>query len=670
MTRKAGARRGALGAILALFMLHTIMCARLFPTLGAIVERETPVVMVDHGIHEYHGRLGAEFFREHGRTWGYDFFFMAGYPETPVWDSSSNPSILFHLIGGGKDYRAYKVGLSLASILVIGGVAGGAWATGLGAWEAAAAGWLGWFVFWTGFPSALWRSGLFAFVLAAAGVGLLLGLCVRFDRRPSRGGWCALMGAGAGLFFVHVTTPVMAAGGLLAFYAVAAKRHGARWHGAVFGATVLAVLANLFWLAPLWRFRGIRTGSGLFMTTNSAWFLVQYYLAPSIEGRTGLVLFVLGTAGLLAWVRRGLGAASAAFGGAILGMALLTGLGSLWEPTKTLEPLRFRVALHFLLAIPAGSLVVVLTGWLARIVGGGRRGVVVAGLAWALALGGWGALERGFFEASARSLLAYRPMVVGLAPEAKRMVGWLKENTDISARVMFEDQLRLLEATDPESVHWTALLPFLLEPEQRLFIGGLYQTAFIKHHDMAAFGDFKLGDRSINEWSPEDLKTYCDRYNVGWVVCWSPLSRYWFDRFGLAKRVATLPRYSTANRPVSTNEHEWKTMILSSGLEVARRYMSEGEGAYAIYKVDRPHSYFLKGKGRVVSVGPNRVELADLEPEGGAVVLGMHWMDTWKCEENVVLKPEVVEFDPVAFVRMEMGGAMRSVVLFNGYGRQ
>ena len=65
----------------------------------------------------------------------------------------------------------------------------------------------------------------------------------------------------------------------------------------------MAVAANLPWLVSLWRFRGIRTGSGLFMTTDSPRFLVDYFLA-SRRSRAGpaLVLLVLGTgAGWSAW---------------------------------------------------------------------------------------------------------------------------------------------------------------------------------------------------------------------------------------------------------------------------------------------------------------------------------------------------------------------------------
>ena len=57
----------------------------------------------------------------------------------PVWDSSSNLSILFNLIGGHDDYRAYKVGLLACSLLLPVAIALGAWAAGLGAAEVAAA---------------------------------------------------------------------------------------------------------------------------------------------------------------------------------------------------------------------------------------------------------------------------------------------------------------------------------------------------------------------------------------------------------------------------------------------------------------------------------------------------------------------------------------------------
>jgi len=661
---------GAWLAVGVVFAAHAIQAAWLFPSVGAIFDPASPVVVVDHAIHEYHGALGARFAREAGTTWGYDPSFMAGYPETPVWDSSSNPSILFDLLGGARagNYRPYKVGLFAASVLGLVAIGAGAWAAGLKAGEVASGVGLAWLYFWAGFPIALWRSGLFAFLSASCGVGLLLGLCVLFDRRPTRGVWLALAAAGSGLFFVHVTAPILAGGGALAFLATVGRRHGWRWHASVIGAAGVTVASNLFWLVPLWRFREIRVGSGYFMTTDSARFLLDYYLGPSVDARIGLVLLGAGAAGLVGWWFGGRRPAAAAYGGSIAWLVLLTGFGSLWEPTKTLEPLRFRVSFCLLLAIPAGSALVMASAGLARAIGG-RRGRIAVVAAWLSILGTWAATDRRFFLASGLTLAVRRPLVVGVPLEGKALAAWFRANTDLSARILFEDQLRLLEPTDPESVHWTPLLPALLGDDARLFVGGLYQTAFIKHHQMAAFGDFTLGDRPINEWTSAEVAAYSDRYNLGWVVCWSPLSRFWFDRHPGARRVATLPRSATPNRPVSANEHEWMAMIRRAGPEVARKYMFEGEASYAIYRLDRPHSYFLRGTGRIVSVAPNRVELADVEPEGGVAILSLHWLDTWRSEPTVTLKPEPMPPDPVDFVRIEAKGRIPRLVLSNGYAR-
>ncbi len=666
-TSPRGRRWPALVALALVFAGHGWLASRLFPSWGSIVDRGSPVLVVDHAIHEYHGGLGARFVRESGTTWGYDPSFMAGYPETPVWDSSSNPSIAFDLLGGSKagDYRGYKVGLFLAPILALGALAAGARAAGLGAWEVAVASLLAGLYFWAGFPIVLWRSGLFAFLSASFGAALLLGLCARFDRRPGRWAWLALALCGSGLFFVHVTAPILAGGGALAFYAAVGRRHGWRWHASVLGAAAVTVAANLPWLGALWRFRSIRVGSGLFMTTDSAWYLLDYYLGPSVDARLGLASIVLGFVGLAGWAWRGRRGAAAAFGGSLVALIALTALGSLWGPTKVLEPLRFRVAFCLLLAVPAASSVVGGTRGLARGLGGGIHGALAATLAWVLALGGWAEADPLVFRELVRTVAIDRPLVVGTTPEMRGLVDWIRANTDLSGRILLEDQLRLLEPTDAESVHWTPLLPDLLGTDQRLFIGGLYQTAFIEHHRMAAFGDFQLGDRPIDAWSPAELAGYCRLYNVGWVAAWSPLSRFCLDRFPLASRVATIPRYSTPNRPVSANEHEWRAMIGRAGPAVARRYMIEGESSYAIYRVDRPRSYFLRGKGRIVAAGPNRVELADVEPEGGSALLSLHWLDTWKADPPAPLGPEAAGGDPVPFVRIEAAQAIPRLVLYN-----
>jgi len=649
---------------------HAWKTARLFPSVASIFDPTTPVVIVDHAIHEYHGALGARFLKANGTTWGYDPFFMAGYPETPVWDSSSNPSIAFWTLGGeANGFRSYKLGIFALSVLGFVTLILGGRAAGLGWNELAVATTLAGIYFWVEQPVSFLRTGLFAFVGAGLGSALLLGLCVRIDKTPDHWwAWSALALTGAGLFFTHVTAPILVGPGALAFYFTVARRHEWRWHLKVLGAVGFTVGLNLIWLVALWKFRGLRVGSGFFMTTDDPWFLWTYYLAPSVDSRTGLFLMIFGALGLVGWWFGGNRPAAAAFGGSIAFLIALTGFGSLWEPTKTLEPLRFRIVFCLLLAIPAGSALVLGPPWLARRLGGGRWARIGVASALVFAWLGWVRGEPLFFQSCANWLVYDRPLAVGYPPEARPLIDWLKRETDLSGRILFEDQLRLLEKTDAESTHWTPLLPALLGPDTRMFLGGLYQTAFIQHHEIAAFGDFQLGDRPIDTWTPAEIAAYADRYNVGWVVCWSPLSRFVFDRLTGVKRLATLPRHATFGRPPANNERERTAITRLAGLAAARRYIGEGESNYAVYRLDRPRSYFLRGRGRIVAVAPNRVEVADVEPDAeGIAVLSLHWLDTWKTDPPTTIRPEPALPDPVPFIRIETKRPIPRLVIENGY---
>jgi hypothetical protein len=305
------------------------------------------------------------------------------------------------------------------------------------------------------------------------------------------------------------------------------------------------------------------------------------------------------------------------------------------------------------------------TGTLSRLASGGRLGGLAAVVFWTVALGGWYASNPRFFQVCWRQVSQNRPLVVGLTPEMRGLIAWIRDQTDLSARILLEDQLRLLEPTDPESTHWTPLLPHFLGKDERTFIGGVYHGAFIKHNQVASFGDFQLGGRPIDTYSSQDFDRYAGRYNLGWVICWSPLSRFWFDHHPGARRIGTLPRFATPDRPVSSNEHEWRILVGRGGLEAARRYMGEGESQYAVYQLDRPRSYFLKGKGRLVASGPNRVEFADVEPEAGAVVLSLHWLETWRSDPPLRLLPEPASPDPVDFVKVDLDRPIKKLVLWN-----
>ncbi|WP_406700584.1 hypothetical protein V5E97_17440 [Singulisphaera sp. Ch08] len=658
----------AIAMLATIFTAHIIQSFWIFPTPRALMDDEHPVLLVDHALHLYHGALGSQFLREHGTTWGIDPFFMAGYPESPIWDSSSNLSILFqYLAGGGYHPRAYNIGLLVCSILVVAFIPLGTAASGIRLSETAVAALLAWLYFHSEWADMFWRSGLFAFVTASAGTVLLIGTLLRYDRRPTKIGWFMLAGVSSAVWYTHVTAPILALGAVIGFVIATALRHNWRWRLAVVAAGVLALIVNLIWIGPFWRFRGIRSPQTYFMAPDTGWYLVSQYLTNNLDGPLSLFILLVGGMGLIAWLVQGQWVRASTFGGAIvicLGLALF---GGMWSVTRTLEPLRFKVPLHFLLAVPAGSLLAVGSARLAKAWGGGRKGPVLVAVGWSLILGITGVLLPNGAAILKKQILVERPLVAGLRPEMSQLVRSLRESTAPSARILFEDQLRLHENTDPESTHWTPLLPILLGRDKRQFIGGLYHMAFITHHQHTSFGDFHLGGRPIDACSPEYLRAYSYLYNIGWAVCWSPLSRCCFDQWGQAHRVMTIPRYHSPDQPISTNMQQWQALTRRVGPERAKQYMTEGEGQYNLYRIERPQSFFLNGQGRLADVTYNRIELADTTPQNGSLILSVHWHDTWRTDPPLQLDPFYATDDPVPFVRIATSQAHKRIVLYNSY---
>lgn len=659
-----------LSLLAVLMLLHAWQSVRLFPSMGALLDPDQPVLSVDHALHTYHGALGAGFLARHGTPWGLDPSFMAGYPESPLWDSSSNLSLLFQLPAGGKVAPlAYKLGLLgcglvLMPALVWGAIAG----VGLGFGAVVAGGVLAWLYVWVGFPVSLWISGLFSFITASALMVLLLGLLIGFDRRPSAALWLAITGLGAIAFWAHVTAPIVAFGGLCGFLLATVRKHRARWTLSLILAAALVASLNLVWLIPLWQLREIRTGSGFFLTSTSPWVLPLHLVFQPLDGRVSLLIIVLGAGGLLRWWVTGRGVAAATFGGAALFLMLLAGLGSLWGPTRILEPLRFRIPLVLALACPAGSLLADVASLISCRFRHRASAVLTTSALGLAVLAGLGFLIPDTARFIASSLVDPPKLVVGYRPEMLALVESIRERTDLSGRIMLEDQLRLFEATAPESTHWTPLLPALLAPEQRQFIGGLYHAAFIQHHKATSFGDFHLGGRILTDWSILDLSDYLDRYNVGWVIAWSPVTRFVFDRFPGASRIDEIPRFVTRGLIVPAAERQWQAIADRSGADLANRYLREGGQNYVVYKLDRPRTYFLAGGGELVSSGPNRLEFRNVSPgPDGAALLSLHWHKTWQTDPPCSLERVSMPGDPVDFVRIHLPSEVPSLVLENSY---
>jgi hypothetical protein len=696
---------------------HLWLTFNLFPSWQALVN-DQPVISVDHAIHLYHGYLGAKFLKEHGTSWGYDPYFMAGYPKTPVYDSSSGPAELFQLaIPGSYSPRAYKIGIALliALVPVAIGLAGWGYEMTLPKLVCVLCCTV-WF-WWVGFADMLTRTGLVAFVWASALAVLVPGLFMRWATERGWTSWLALAVATALGIQAHSIFPLMVVAPLLLGYAWFTVRGGNRigqpktrpdwrWHAATWASLALALLATSFWWWPLIKFLPLKTASDLFMTYRGnpldpltkrvAALLLDYYLLR--DALIPLLLVFFGLIGLVRWCVIGRGVLAVMLGTQVAVLALLTFGGSEWQVTRHLEPLRFQVPLGLTLCLPAGEGIFFLgataLGFMVSRGSKPRAGsgipnqrradaphspaysvrlpivwrVMIERVGAALSIGlailitfpslWWARIglnptirPPSTWQSTIALIRNARPLAVGLRPEMMELVAWIRQNTDNSARILFEDQLRLLEGRDPsapESLHWTPLLPLLTD---RQFVGGLYHLAFIPQQ-RAAFGDWNLAGRNIREWSADELWALLEQYNIGWVITWS--------------RASPLKQGSNYLRPLSTDI--FAHLEFCEPVATIRRHTTRpDEAEYTIFRVVRKPNYFAKGRGRVVRADYNRIELADLEPEQGELVLRYHWQDQFTADPPARLRRSEEPGDPVGFIRILIAEPMDRLTVRNAY---
>jgi hypothetical protein len=303
--------------------------------------------------------------------------------------------------------------------------------------------------------------------------------------------------------------------------------------------------------------------------------------------------------------------------GALMMLALAV-LGVAWEPLGELGSSGLLVPALWFAALPAGHALAALGGAAHRLP---RRWRHV----------GWAAtaalLTAAALHPSARALAgrcgAAEPLVIGLGPEREELVRALVDNTAPDARILWEDR-----PAPPGASRWTALLPLLTD---RPFVGGLDPDAEIEHTAVGLTGG-QLSGKPIGQWSDAALAAYCKRYNIGWVVAWSP---------EVAERLRAWP---------------------AGAAEVAR--VRDGDEG-VLFEVKRAaHSFALKGKAHLVSADCHHITLKDVEPQDSRVVLSLHYQPGLRASPGrVQVEREQDANDPVALVRLRVEGPVARVTL-------
>jgi hypothetical protein len=589
---------------------------------------DQPILSGRHPLHLYHGMLGAAAMWQRGTLSCFDPAFQAGYPKTPVFDSGSRPAELFlGLAGGGYQPAAYKAGLALVSCavpLVLALAAGG---IGLGRGGVCLAAGFGMLVWWGEPCRCLIEAGDFEMLIAILAALLHAGLLLRYHRAPGVLIWLGLLAtAGLGWFAHPLHFAIFLLPLLLAYYHTVGIRHSLPWHLALGAAMTAGVALNAFWLFDWIEFWSLRVplpvGERLLLHRT-----IQGYWESSIWGGQAdrllaLILLGSGITGVLACAVNRDRPAARLLALGIGGPLALALVGIAWEPLGRLDAPRLLVAALWFASVGSVFAWQWVGAHLAQWTGARWRAALLATAV--LLVAGW--LGRADLTQLAERGLSVPPLTLGLNAEQTAVVEAIRQHSDAGARILWEERHDAGGAGG-----WTALLPILTG---RSFVGGLDADSHLEHAHAGLSGQ-QLAGQPLADWTDADLTGYCDRYNVGWIVCRCP---------------ATLQRLEQWARTDAAAQTA--TLVL------------DGEPAY-LFTVHRERSYVIRGQARWLQADCSHIVLGDVVPANdGTVVLSLHYqagMEVLPAQVRVEREPDPL--DPVPFVRLRIPGPVARVIL-------
>ena len=608
--QRPSSRYGRLLLLTALLAGHLYSVFTLLP--WAMLASNEPLLGADHPAHAYRVEMYRSAVSHGGFPWGYDPALAAGTVHRPSTDAGAKPQQLLGLIlfflDGATVVKLFAVFAALSLPL----------------WVVLACRSLGlskddrlWVLVLLLVGTWLYRSfagmiavGMSAFALASYVAPLALVLFYQYVRQPTRSKYVAAVAGLAACGLIHVLGPVLIAPSVLF---LAWWRSPRQWQPVLkaFSIPIVALALNAFWLIPF--------AADYFLTPAPPAIPPARQFGPDLTYTTWNELvsritftrafaagagIAFGAYGL--WLmRRQLGVRIAvAFAFAISLGLFLKLFGSFIPSITPMQPARFILGTFVLLTIPVGMALRDITARL-RVPQPAMGGLVVA-----LAI-----------------LVAARPSLADFFSGAPQQRTNFAGFTERSKPVFLQ-----LPNTMPRPTRMKSLTDFVLRrtrPDDRLLVQTRVQCeqlVFTRYwnrevlgnvypypHDAGNFTQDVLWGKRLENWTPEALRTVAKRWGVSWAFTCTESARRLF----------------------------------------AQICPDDGEpvGPYWAFRLSPPVGKFLIGRG-TLKAEINSLNLADLKPVNGLVVLRYRYHPAWAAPKGVEILRYPVPEDPVGLIAL------------------
>jgi MFS family permease len=592
----------------------------------------SPIYTDDYSMHFSHCLSTKRFLLSEGKCWGYDPFFLAGYPSGALVDADNKGwEMFFFIFSPLSEGFAFKLYLILFLLLYPFFLYGAARNFNLSETQSLLASLLGVLYFYLSLAADFIYWGMLSYTFMCFFSLYIFSLFYKLFERFSWKRYLILTFLSSLLLLMHILSPVHLFIPILILYFLNFKKLSPAHHLLMVLMGVVILLANSYWLIPTVQFFDDKTARpenyNFSLQIDSISEFINVYVkqkisklyrrSPELNNTfMDVILLLLGICGFFTWWKEKKTQLFLPFFAGVFVTCIIAYYGSHTDFFPQLQPQRFTLPLNIFLIIP-GSVGMLLV--LQNIFKG--KDMIATLFIFALVF-------VFLFGPVVKPLnIIYREGLYRMNCEfpalLKDLLTWVEENTTRKGRILIEDS----EYTTSHQYYGGHLPALFPEYVKREFLCGPRPMYPIKH-SYASFTAGLLFEKKTGDYSLDDLQQQFNLYNVKWIVCWSEESKKVFSQF---------PGYILKLKEIDK---------------------------FSIYQVNREPSFFLKGKGLVKS-DYNRLELSQIVSQDSEVIISYHWMKYFKTNPARKLERVFVGDDPVGFIRIV--DPPKSLVIYNGY---